>query len=257
MYKATRTSDGLTVAFKLAHGQEQPFARDCIRIESSIISVLNHPHIVKMLDAGETVTGNPYIVTEFLPGYTLGKLLRLNGALGLERSVSICLQVAETMQYVHKMGIAHNDLKPENIMILVVGDQELAYLLDFGISSSPEDPRGEGSRAGTLLFMSPEQMHGLPTDYRSDVYQLGLILLNCLFGGLPFEETIVDAIRYRLTGATIPEPLEASLCAMPHAVRQVLHRSLVRKRDERRIDMASFAAALRSAVASTYSLCAA
>ena len=152
--------------------------------EAKAASLLNHPNIVSIYDTG-LYDGAPYIVSELLEGETLRDRLAREAS-GARRSVEYAIQVCRGLAAAHEKGIVHRDLKPENLFVTKDG---IVKILDFGIaklSRAAEDAAGTGvdtlsrTNPGTILgtarYMSPEQVRGLPTDHRSDLFSFGSLL---------------------------------------------------------------------------------
>src|SRR5262249_6914229 len=189
VYRATSSLIGQHVALKIAGQTDCDTAKVLLEREGKILSLLKHPHIVGVVDYGITSDEGPYLAMEYIEGQTLDKILQFEHQLSPERAKNICLQVAEAMNYAHQCGYLHRDLKPANIMVSTVEGKDWVQVLDFGISDVERKPgdTSEISSRGSLCYMSPEQLLERPSSKRSDVYQLGLILFQCLTGNLPFR----------------------------------------------------------------------
>src|SRR3989337_2567561 len=155
---------------------------------------LDHPGIVKVYDFGLS-DDHLYIVMELIPGANLGKLLNDLKAQGkwivLPESVELIRQVCLAVDYAHRHGILHRDLKPESIMLKPEPSEGLPYrpvLTDLGLANLGKEgfETREGTSMGIPAYMSPEQALGQPTDSRSDVYSLGILLFELAVGRLPF-----------------------------------------------------------------------
>jgi serine/threonine protein kinase len=197
VYRAKDTRLGRDVAIKVL---PEKLARDAERLqrfetEARVIAALNHPNILSIHDIG-TYEGAPYLVSECLEGKTLRMELR-DSALPVRQVVDYGMQIAQGLAAAHDKGIVHRDLKPENIFILRDGRVKI---LDFGIAklvlpeaSSNEGatvdagPTSTGTVLGTAGYMSPEQVRGEPVDARSDIFELGTILYEMLFGQRAFR----------------------------------------------------------------------
>src|SRR5260221_644915 len=153
------------------------------RREARTIASLSQPHILKLFDYGQH-DELIYLVMELLMGGSLARLIS-KGPLPLE-SVSLILeQVASALDYAHKRGIIHRDMKPQNGLLDTQGN---AFLTDFGISkllSQTTSLTQSGVAMGTPAYMSPEQWQGQVLDARSDIYALGIVLFEMLSGKLP------------------------------------------------------------------------
>lgn len=181
------------VAIKCLHREvaADPVYRDRFLVEARAAGHLTHPHIVTIFDVGETDEGSPYIAMERLSGETLASRVSREGFPSLPAIMELAGQVAAALDYAHAQGVVHHDIKPENIM-LAEGWQH-AKVNDFGIAERrgvqdrPGAPRAQ--IAGTPAYMAPEQLRGEPTDARSDLFSLGVVLYWLLTGKLPWPET--------------------------------------------------------------------
>jgi serine/threonine-protein kinase len=156
--------------------------------ESRVAAALNHPHIVPIVDSGEE-RGILYLAMVLVDGLDLRDLLRRDGLLEPERSLSILSQVAEALDAAHRAGLVHRDVKPGNILLAADHD-ETAYVCDFGLArhlSSASSLTGDRGFVGTIDYVPPEQIEGGPIDGRADVYALGCVLFECLSGRRPFD----------------------------------------------------------------------
>lgn len=238
---AHRLHDNLAVAVKIAASAENLEAQDIIRREGKALLQLKHKNIVRLIEAGDTDCGEPFLAMQYVEGESLQQILRRESCLDLQRAKEICLQVAEAMAFAHKAGVLHRDLKPANIMISRFDGRDRVTLIDFGISQLQSTKESEDTHltSGSLLYMSPEQVHRDPYSTRSDVYQLALVLFECLTGRLPFEPSIQDAVLYRLSGSIFPSDCQA-ISHLPAALLVLLQKSLDRKSSTRLESMTAF-----------------
>lgn len=165
--------------------------------EARSAAALDHPYICGIHEVGEA-EGKNFIVMEYLQGRTLENRLA-EGAVPLKEAMQYALEITEALVAAHAKGIIHRDLKPGNIMLLGTGH---AKVMDFGLAkqvslAAPPGSREdtltgaltvEGTTVGTLAYMSPEQVKGRPTDLRSDLFSLGIVLYEMLSGIHPFKK---------------------------------------------------------------------
>jgi beta-lactam-binding protein with PASTA domain len=171
------------------------------RREAQASASLNHPAIVAVYDTGEdrTTTGaTPYIVMEYVEGETLRDVLRREGWLSPERAMSLSADICGALDFSHRNGIVHRDVKPGNVMITPQGTVKV---MDFGIARAVSDSAATMTSTaaviGTAQYLSPEQARGESVDARSDVYSLGCMLYELVTGAPPFTGDSPVAVAYQ------------------------------------------------------------
>lgn len=163
--------------------------RQTFKREKEILSKLNHPNIARLLDAGTTDDGIPYLVMEFIEGLPIDKFCEKNN-LSLYSCLKLFNKVCEAVSFAHRNLIIHRDLKPSNILVTENGEPKL---LDFGISKLFDEENSYGQTAFTLFgamtpeYASPEQIKGETVTTATDIYSLGVILYKILTNALPFD----------------------------------------------------------------------
>ena len=163
-----------------------------------------HPDAVMIRDSGVTSEGRPYYTMDFIEGESLKEVLRREGKIASERAVHIALRVLRVLDVSHSHGIVHRDIKPDDILLTGVNGREGVKVLDFGVAKLL-DLVGEsknitrGDRVGTPRYMSPEQITGEPTDPRSDLFSLGIVLYENGDGGAIPSRRAGKAWRRRAT----------------------------------------------------------
>lgn len=230
--------------------------------EYEALSRINHPYVVKVLDVGALPNGKPFFVMDYIAGSPLSDLLR-RGALPLPFAGKILRQISLGLQAAHEVGVIHRDLKPDNVMLETIGEGEVqAKLIDFGIArveDSDLDSTGTPMAVGTLLYMSPEQMHGEKVGPATDIFSLGLIGYEMLTGRRPFipnTENKVAAVfqlsQMQKAGvATVPKELRPEI---PEALNAVVLKALSYHPDHRFSSVAQFGEAFAGAHTGTISV---
>jgi serine/threonine protein kinase/WD40 repeat protein len=224
VFKARDTRLDRIVALKISHAQfTDRFAR-----EARATAALNHPHVATLYDVGPD-----YLVMEFVEGDTL------RGPLPLARALLYAGQILDGLEAAHRKGIVHRDLKPANIMVSKSG----VKLLDFGLAqmkapATMSDQTAtmtvstEGTIAGTLQYMSPEQLQGKEADGRSDIFAFGLVFYEMLTGRRAFNGDNAASVISAIMTAE-PPALPQQQLAIPPALDRVLRMCIAKDPDER------------------------
>ena len=219
--------------------------------EVRITARLNHPHILPLLDSGET-EGLLYYVMPYVDGESLRDRLKRDKQLPLDDALQMAREVADALSYAHRHDVVHRDIKPENILL----ESGHAVVADFGIAraitaASEEKLTETGLAIGTPAYMSPEQAAGETTlDGRSDLYSLGCVLYEMLAGEPPFTGLTAQAVLVRRL--TEPHrPLRTIRETIPQFVDQVVTKALAKIPADRYATAAQFAVALTAAATAT------
>ncbi|MEM1350087.1 MAG: serine/threonine-protein kinase, partial [Myxococcota bacterium] len=155
--------------------------------EARLTSLIGHPHIVFVTDLGRCPIYGYYYVMEYLDGHTLQHTLKADGAMSLERAVTMALGAADALGTMHQLGIVHRDIKPSNLMLVEREDgSELTKLLDFGISTHVIDAAATRKIYGTPAYIAPEQTRSMDVDHRADQFALACVLYEALTGQRPW-----------------------------------------------------------------------
>jgi len=200
--------------------------------EAQAAGKLSHAGIVTIYDVGQDeASRQPYIVMEFIAGRSLADVLEeAAGPLPLAKALPWIRQVAHALSYAHAHGIVHRDVKPANIMIDVEG---AAKLTDFGIARLRNTQlTTAGDLLGTPAYMSPEQVEGKPTDSRSDIFSLGILLYWTLTGKKPFDGENPGEVMFKIAYKD-PAPASQFVAGLPSGVDHVLARALVKNPEQR------------------------
>jgi len=190
VYLAERLGIGKPIAIKFLRSAFASLPDFVSRFEQEAraCSRLNHLNCVSVIDFG-VAFGSPYLVMEYVHGTLLSVALR--GTLELDRSVGITRQILAGLRHAHARGVIHRDLKPGNVMLVeMTGAADFVKIMDFGTAQILTGDAAErhqlGTDVGTPWYMSPEQAAGQPTDARTDIYALGVMLFEMLTGERPF-----------------------------------------------------------------------
>lgn len=216
VYAATDEVLGREVATKVFAVSEvdQDVAGDQ---ETRLLASLNHPGLVTVFDAGaEQDRGISYLVMELVGGPSLASYLHSHGALGRAEVAAIGVQLAGALAYVHERGMIHRDVTPRNVLLALSDDGRVntngAKLADFGIARFADATRHTmtGTTLGTAPYLSPEQVRGARLEPATDIYSLGLVLLEALTGQVAYPGSAVESAVARLhRGPDLPEDLGA------------------------------------------------
>lgn len=171
------------------------------RREAQAAAALNHPNVVSVYDTGEETLpwGKvPYIVMEYVEGRTVRDLLRDGERISIDRALEIVASILSALEYSHRQGLIHRDIKPGNVMLTVDGKVKV---MDFGIARALDDVNSTvthtSSVLGTAAYLSPEQARGESVDGRSDIYAVGCLLYELLTGRPPFVGDTAVAVAYQ------------------------------------------------------------
>ncbi|HEX6273202.1 MAG TPA: serine/threonine-protein kinase [Polyangiaceae bacterium] len=208
-------------------------------------------HVVEVFEHG-VWDGLPFIVMELLDGEELGARLERLGMLEPEAAYRIVAQIARGLSHAHALGIVHRDLKPENVFLVPRDGEEIVKVLDFGIAHhviySPRDKATQaGAVMGTPCYMSPEQALGEPTDWRADLWALGVLTFQCLTGKLPFFHDAIGGLLTQILYEPIPS-IRQENPALPKAVEDFWHRAAERDPAKRFQNAAEMSDALAEAL---------
>ncbi len=235
VYEAQRDQDGLPVVAKVPKSA-YPSARELARLQNeySILRDLKHPHVVKAL-ALEPHQSGLALILERVPARPLSARLR-QGRLGIESALKLAHALALVLAAVHKAGVIHKDIKPQNI--LVEDETDKVTLIDFGIAARlPQETQAvvpAESLEGTLVYMSPEQTGRMnrPIGHRTDFYSLGVTLYEMLTGAPPFHSSDASELVHCHI-AQLPLPPERMNPEIPAALSALVMKLLAKNAEDR------------------------
>ena len=198
--------------------------------EGEALRQLNHPNIVKLLDAAQE-DGRYFLIMELVEGGSLDQILRQTPRLPVDQVINIALDLADALTRAHRLNIVHRDIKPANVLLSRDG---MLRLTDFGIARVVgSDVTESGSVLGTIAYIAPEALQGKPADARSDIWSMGLLLYEMLAGEHPFRRSAEPgALITAILNDPLPD-LEAAHPGVPVALLDLINRMLAKDPAER------------------------
>ncbi len=222
---------------------DDPTFVERFRREAKAAAGLNQQNLVSIYDWGE-VGGTYYIVMEYVEGETLKDLIRRRGRLSGNEAVAVGMQLLAAVEFAHRSGIVHRDIKPQNVMIDRDGTIKV---MDFGIARAGDSGMTEaGSILGTAQYLAPEQAKGYQVDERSDLYSVGVVLYEMLTGTVPFKGDSAVTVALKHVNEVPAEPAEL-VPGMPYALNQIVLKAMAKDPADRYQSAAEFARDLRAA----------
>lgn len=203
------------------------------RREAQAAGGLNHPNIVGVYDWGR-VNNTYYIAMEYVDGRTLADILKQSGTLTPLQVCDVISEVAAALGSAHQNGVIHRDVKPGNILVSATGQVKVA---DFGIARAlgagvEQGLTQTGAVMGTATYFSPEQAQGAPTDQRSDIYSLGIVMYEMLAGSAPFLGENAVAIAYKQVHENAPS-LHDRIESIPEQISAIVAKCMTKSPDDR------------------------
>lgn len=231
----------------------RPDYRERFRREATAAAILEHENVAAVLDLGETPSGAPFLVMEYLDGENLASLLATEGPLPPSRAADIVVQACRGVDAIHASGVIHRDLKPTNLFVCRHADgRDLVKVLDFGVAkvSTPDTGPDVNTRTGAVLgtphYMAPEQARGeKQLSRRVDVYALGTILYECLSGQRAHHGASYNEVLYHVMTQQ-PESLRALRPSLPDSLVATVEHAMAQDPEDRFATAADLAEALRS-----------
>jgi eukaryotic-like serine/threonine-protein kinase len=245
VYLGTHLNLERPVAVKLLHSfiEEEPLLLERFHREAKVVAGLRHSNIVQIFDFA-TIDGHPYIVMEYLKGPTLAIYLRhlhqRKKRIAPDQIARLLNELSAALDYAHGQGVVHRDIKPGNILLhnrkedipldKPLTDDVGAVITDFGLVRimNTASQTASGTVSGTPAYMSPEQARGDPTDHRTDIYSLGIVLYEMLAGRVPFDADSTLTVLHMQIHTTPP-----AIPGIPAKVQAVLDRALLKNPDGR------------------------
>ena len=247
VYKAKDLTLGRFVAIKVLKAE---FSEDInfvtkFRSEAQAAAGLEHPNIVNIYDVGSE-NGLHYIVMEYVEGITLKTYIEKKGQLSFKEAVSIAIQVGRGIEAAHNKNIVHRDIKPQNIMISTEGKVKVT---DFGIARAATSNTISSDVMGSVHYSSPEQVRGGYSDYKSDIYSLGITMYEMVTGRVPFDgDTTVAVAIQHLQEEIVPPSVYAP--NLPISMEKIILKCTQKNPDRRYASMTALLADLRKALIS-------
>jgi serine/threonine protein kinase len=233
VYRATDTKLGRDVALKVLPAEMASSAERRFRREAKALAALDHPSVVTVFSV-EEADGVHFLTMQLVEGQSLDELIPESG-LPAEQILEFGARIAGALAAAHDKGIVHRDLKPGNVMVTAEGRVKV---LDFGLARMREVEEGppgshlptelltrEGVVMGTVPYMSPEQVSGLPVDHRTDIFSLGVILYEMAIGRRPFQGNSSAELASAILRDT-PRALGELRTDLPDELRQAIERCL-------------------------------
>ena len=210
VYKARQQPQDRDVVVKLLHRHLLAGGEQTARMqrEMRIMARLQHPNIVRILDAG-MAGDQPYLVMEYLRGGTLGAYLKVRQSIPVDQALDIVAQLADALAYAHRRGVIHRDIKPGNVLFDDTGSKQV-LLGDFGLACLDGEAGDRltvaGAMLGTPVYMSPEAVRGEECDLRSDIYSLGVVLYEMVTGTPPYLANTPYSMLQKLANEPLRRP---------------------------------------------------
>lgn len=241
VYRARSIHEDHVVAIKIARlaetdSMEESSVRERMSREVRAVQMLENPHIVPIYEFLELDGGPAAIVMQYVSGQSAEEIVREEGPLKLERALRIARQVASGLAEAHRSDLIHRDIKPANVM-LETGDDEKAYILDFGIVRLQAASRSTNGFLGTPSYASPEQIRMRTLDARTDIYSLGATLYYLLAGQPPFEDDeMMEVMRAHLE-SPVPRIGSRRGESLPRQLEELVSLMLAKEREDRPADL--------------------
>ncbi|PWB74347.1 hypothetical protein C3F09_04075 [candidate division GN15 bacterium] len=237
----TELSRKVALKFLPVHLCQDEEYRQRFTREAQAAAKLSHPNIVTIHEVGE-FNGRPFIVSEYVEGRTLSDAISRKSLVPSE-VINIIIQVCEGLEEAHTSGIIHRDIKPSNIILEKSGRPKI---VDFGLAviQGAQRVTKSGSAMGTVGYMSPEQLRGVPVDRRTDLFSVGIVMYECITGLNPFAADNQVAVQTLILSKQ-PEPIARYKAELPDGLQEVVSRALEKEPPVRYQSAADMAADLK------------
>ena len=249
VYLGVHTHIGRKVAIKALNPNlaKNPDLKERFKNEASTLSQLHHPNIVSLYDYVETDLGI-FLVMEYVEGKQLDDYIQtVTGPIPENKVIPMFCQILDGVSYAHQRNVIHRDIKPSNIIITTDGKVKI---LDFGIAKIISDTSHKltktGTKLGTVLFMSPEQVKGIQLDKRTDIYSLGITLFQAITGKSPYDD---QSSEYEVYKRIVEEPLPDAkqfYVGVSRQMDEIIKKATAKEPDDRYADCDEFKNALLS-----------
>ncbi len=214
--------------------------------EGRAICELSHPNIIAIHNFGTYNQVQPYLIMDYLEGITLSEFIEKMGAIKLDLSMSIFIQIAKALNYAHNKQIIHRDLKPSNIMLMQNENHELTVkILDFGIAKIISENENiakltsTGEVFGSPYYMSPEQCKGDKLDEKTDIYSFGCLMYETLTGKLPFSgQNLMETFNLQISQTAKPFKEINPKVNIPPKLEHIVFKALAKNPQNRFTNMA-------------------
>jgi serine/threonine protein kinase len=260
VFRAEQLGLGRHVAIKMLKAQlsEDKVSVKRFEQEAHASASLQHKNLIMLHDYGMIDDKQPYLVMEFLPGESLGQIIKENGCVNPVRCLRIFNQVMEGLTAAHAKGVVHRDIKPSNIILAKVAnqDEDVVKVVDFGLAklmpwSGKESQHltKTGEVFGSPIYMSPEQCQGKKLEPSSDIYSVGVTLYEALTGKPPFKgRNVVETASMHISSQPPPFELVRSDLRLSNKLQAVVFKALDKDPVRRYLDMEDFRKALTDAI---------
>jgi serine/threonine protein kinase len=213
---------------RLQQGDGGKLARKLFITEASLAGKLVHPHIVQIYDA-VVAEDMSYIVMEYVEGGTLERFAARDQLLPIDKVVEIVFKCTRALDFAHKLGVTHRDMKPANILITAGNDIKIS---DFGAALMSSGDQTQVSGIGSPAYMSPQQIKEHPLNHQTDIYSLGVVMYQLLTGQLPFQASNNFSMMYQITNVEPPLP-SAFRKEIPLSVDKIVRKAMHKELEQR------------------------